>query len=240
MMHIKTLVFLLLLSLGQAAFAQVVASVTHLSGLLSVKRPDGSTKLLSVKSAIEQGDLLTTERDTFARLKFADASEIVLRPGSQLKIEKFNYEAAKPEADSLVFNMLKGGMRAVSGLIGKRSKGAVAYTTPTATIGIRGTHFGALLCQGDCDAIATASGKAPADGLYLDVARGAVIVTNAAGSMLIETGQFGYVRDRVTAPAVVPPEQGLQVTMPDAISHNDAAVLLGKASDSSAAQCVVE
>ncbi|MBC7404504.1 MAG: FecR domain-containing protein [Cytophaga sp.] len=237
-MNIKTIVFLVLLCLARTAFAQVVATITHLSGVLTVKHLDGSSKLLSVKSEVQQGDILITERDTYVRLKFADASEIVLRPDSQLKVEKFNYEIAKPESDSLVLNMIKGGMRAVTGLIGKRNKAAVSYTTPTATIGIRGTHFGALLCQGDCEGISTANGMSSADGLYLDVAQGAIFVTNGAGNVLINVGEFGFVRDRVTLPVVIPSQQGIQVTMPSGISHNKAGGEGGKARSENDAQCV--
>ena len=34
--------------------------------------------------------------------------------------------------------MLKGGLRAVTGLVGKRKRDAVSFGTTTATIGIRG------------------------------------------------------------------------------------------------------
>lgn len=242
-MKTRTLILLLLLSLSSVALAQAVATVTHLSGVLTVKRPDGSSKLLSVKSAVEQGDTLVTESSTYARLKFADASEIMLRPGSQLKIEQFSFDPAKPGSDKLVLNMLKGGMRAVSGAIGKRNTEAVAYTTATATIGIRGTHFGMLNCAGDCGAIATASGQPPSDGLYVDVASGGVVVTNAAGNQIVNAGQFGYVASRDSLPVVVPPSQGIQVTMPPSISRNQASNSAGKDGNAAAsddARCVVQ
>ena len=228
MMNSRILLFLLLLCLGRSALAQVVASVTHLSGVLTVKHVDGSNKVLAVKSEVQQGDTLVTERDTYARLKFADMSELVLRPGSQLKVEKFNYDESRPEADSLVLSMFKGGMRAVSGLIGKRSRDAVNYRTPTATIGIRGTHFGALFCQGDCASVLTESGIPLSDGLYLDVVQGAILVTNEAGSKIIGAGEFGFVRDRETPPVVVPAQLGIQVTMPSSISRNKADDNAGK------------
>lgn len=244
-MKTRTLVFLLLLCLGRIALAQAVASVTHLSGVLTATHADGSSKLLALRSEVLLGDTLMTERDTYARLKFADASEIVLRPGSRLKVEKFHYEPARPEADSLFVSLLKGGMRAVSGLVGKRSRDAVKYTTPTATIGIRGTHFGALFCHGDCADVPTADGAPPADGLYLDVASGAILLSNGAGNALVNSGEFGYVRDAATAPVVVPAPQGIQVTMPASISRNaaadtaDTADAAGGTGGSSAAQCVV-
>ena len=216
----KILILALCLCLSPAAFAEMVATVTHLSGLLSARHADGSSKVLAVGSEVQPGDTLATARETYARIRFLDASEVVLRPGSQVKVESFFYDQAKPDNDGFALSLLKGGMRAVTGLIGKRIKEAVKYTTPTATIGIRGTHFGALLCSGDCTNVPTASGSSPADGLHVDVSSGAVVVTNAAGNVLIGAGQFGFVPNANSIPVVVPPSQGIQVTMPPNIAQN--------------------
>lgn len=208
----------LLVSLSAWA-AGAAGVVTHLSGTLSVKKSDGSTKLLSVKSEVQAGDILSTEQETYARIKFADGGEIVLRPGSQMKVESFAFDESKPANDSSVFNLLKGGLRAVTGLIGKRNRDNVSFTTPTATIGIRGTHFGALFCQNNCFGIPTTSGQPPANGLHVDVASGAISVSNGAGQIVVNTGQFGFVAPNAP-PVVVPPQQGIQVTMPTSISQN--------------------
>lgn len=211
------LAFLLAASVAQAA---PVGEVTHLSGLLSVKRANGTGKVLSVKSGIEEGDLLSTEKETYARVKFKDGGEIVLRPGTQMKIDAYSFNELKPQSDNVIFNLLKGGLRAVTGLIGKRSRDNVSFRAPTATIGIRGTHFGMIFCNNDCGNIQTTSGIPPANGLHLDVAVGAVAVINPAGQTVLSAGQFGFVSGPQSAPVTVPPQQGVQVTMPQIISQN--------------------
>jgi len=208
---------------GAVHAAGPVGQVTHLSGTLTAKRADGSVKLFSVKSEVQEGDTLSTEQDTYARVKFADGGEVVLRPGSQLKVAAYSFDQAKPETDNIVLNMLKGGLRAVTGLVGKRNRDVVSFTATTATIGIRGTHFGALICQNDCGDVPTVTGKPPENGLHLDVADGAIVVKNAAGEQVINAGQFGFVRSAATLPVIVPPQQGIQVTMPTSISQNNAA-----------------
>ncbi len=202
------------------AQAATAGQITHLSGTLSAKRVDGSSKLLSVKSDVMEGDTLSTETETYARIKFADGGEVVMRPGTQLKIENYAYNAAKPESDNIVMSMFKGGLRAVTGLIGKRNREKVSFQTETATIGIRGTHFGALLCRNDCGGIPTTGGKPPPNGLHVDVTNGAITMRNGAGSVQINAGQFGYVASAGTPPAMVPPQQGIQVTMPSSIAQN--------------------
>lgn len=210
----------LLAGLSSPAWATLAGEVTHLSGILSVKKADGTSKILSVKSTVNEGDVIATEADTYARVKFVDGGEVVLRPNSQLKVESYRYEEAKPQSDNVFLGLLKGGLRAVTGLIGKRNQDKVAYQTPTATIGIRGTHFGALQCNNDCGGIPTPTGQPPANGLHVDVASGAISITNAAGSFTFNAGQFAFVPGINLPPELVPTERGIRVTMPSAVAAN--------------------
>lgn len=229
---IATASFVALVLAGPLAWAGNAGSVTHLSGILSAKRADGTSKLLSVKSDVLEGDTLSTESETYARIKFADGGEVVLRPGSQVKVESYAYNAEKPESDNVLINMFKGGLRAVTGLIGKRNRQKVTFQTETATIGIRGTHFGALLCQNDCGGVPTTSGSAPANGLHVDVTSGAITMSNSAGTVQLNAGQFGFAASNAAPPQQVPPQQGIQVTMPPSIAENKGSGKgIGKGSD---------
>ncbi|WDZ96444.1 FecR domain-containing protein [Herbaspirillum sp. WKF16] len=231
---------LAMLAAAGAANAQskVVGTVTHLSGLLTARHADGTRNALAVKSEILQGDTLITERETFTRVKFMDNAEMVLRPGTEVVVSKYVYEQDKPENDSVAIGLVKGGLRAVTGLVGKRNHDAVNFDTPTATIGIRGTNFGALFCQNDCGGVPTPSGSAPPNGLHVDVSQGAVILTNPGGAQVFQAGQFGFVANLNTAPLIVPPTQGVPVTMPQSISKN--APASGGASKASAVDCIVQ
>lgn len=199
-----------------------VGNITHLSGVLFATHADGTGKLLSVKSEVMEGDTLKTEKDTFARIKFVDDGEVVLRPETVFKVAVYAYNPA-PEAkpqDNVLFSLLKGGVRSVTGLIGKRSPDKFGMVTETATVGIRGTHFGALLCNNDCANIPTISGRPPENGLHTDTASGIIFVSNAGGSVDVPAGSFSYTPGPSTAPKLVPPSEGIQVTMPPAISSN--------------------
>jgi hypothetical protein len=208
--------------LPASAWAEGVGTVTHLGGVLRATRADGTSRMLAVKSEIREGDTLRTEKNTFARIKFVDDGEVVLRPDTVFKVDAYSYKpAASPEhKDNILFGLVKGGMRSVTGLLGKRSPEAFKLTTATATIGIRGTHFGALLCSNDCANIPTVSGHAPENGLYTDTASGRTVVSNAAGTVEVPAGSFSYTADANTPPKRVSPAQGIQVTMPPSISNN--------------------
>lgn len=154
---IKALVLLALLGSGTLALAaQVAGTIVQLSGPLLDKKPDGSVKVLALKSEIESGDTLVTEKNTYAMVKFIDNGEITLKPGTSMKIDNYAYEADKPDGDSASFSLLKGGLRSVTGLLGKRNKEKFAMKTPTATIGIRGTTFIVELVEPSAEAVASA------------------------------------------------------------------------------------
>ncbi len=129
-----------MLSAG-SVYAQTVGKVIDLSGPLLARKSGGVVKVLTQTSVVEQGDLLESEKNTYARIKFIDNSEITLRPNTQFRIENFSFDEARPENDSSVFGLIKGGLRSITGLLGKRNKEKYKLNTPAATIGIRGTTF---------------------------------------------------------------------------------------------------
>ena len=235
-----SLLCLICLFICAPSWAGMVGNVTHLGGVIFAVRADGTSKLLSVKSEVMEGDTLKTEKDTFARIKFVDGGEVVLRPETVFKVSAYSYSPAPSEKnqDNIVISLLKGGMRSVTGLLGKRSPDKFQLQTSAATIGIRGTHFGALLCNNDCANIPTVSGQAPGNGLHTDTAQGITLVSNAAGAIEVPAGAFSYTPNPTTPPKLVPPSQGIQVTMPTSISSNKATGGGVGSSDSSA--CTVK
>jgi hypothetical protein len=144
----KQAAFILCALAGTAAFAQGAGTVTHLSGTLSVQRADGSVRILSQKSEVNPGDTLTTQRDSYAQVNFTDGSSMTMRPNTQLKVEQYNFVQDKPQEDSSFLRLVKGGLRTVTGLVGKRGNlDAYKIGTNTATIGIRGSSGDTLLVE---------------------------------------------------------------------------------------------
>ena len=115
--------------------------VTHLSGVLSAKKPDGTIRVLAERSEVGTGDVLTSEKNTYANIRFSDGSQMTMKPASSVKVEKFAYLQDKPAEDSFAVTLLQGGLRLVTGIVGSRSRAKFQVGTQTATIGIRGTTF---------------------------------------------------------------------------------------------------
>lgn len=207
-------VLLATLLAAPAALAGDAGEVTHVSGALLAKKNDGSSRILAPRSRVEEGDLLVTSGDTYARVKFIDGAEVTLRPNSQLKVEQYAFIENRPESDNAFLRLVKGGLRTITGLIGKRRSNAYQMNGVVATIGIRGTQFGALLCQGDCENVTNQFGQTPADGLHVDVTEGMITVSNPSGDTLVGAGDFGFVASPATPPIIVPTGQGVSQNMP--------------------------
>lgn len=187
----------LLAPISLAWGAVAAGTVTHLSGPLMVKKADGSVKALYINSTVEEGDVLITEKRTYARLKMRDNSDITLRPNTHFKVDQFAFDKDRPGEDRSFYSLTKGGMRTITGLIGKRGNmDGYRLNTPTAVAGIRGTGYGATFCQQDC-------GNLP-DGLYVEVTNGVIIVYNKAGSQIYTVGQYGYVSGPNAVPVLLP------------------------------------
>jgi hypothetical protein len=183
-----------------------------------LRKADGSSRLVAPKSPVDEGDVVVTSRDSYARVKFTDGGEVTLRPESQLRIDDYEFDRDSPLRDSLVMSLLKGGMRTITGLVGKRKTEAYRLQTITATIGIRGTHYGAYVCKGDCQHLRTPSGRVPDDGTHLEVIDGAISVRNEAGTFVLGKGDFGFVPDLRTPMIKVP--QADRIPAPPPVFEN--------------------
>ena len=194
-----------------AALAAGAGTVTHLSGTLSVQRPDGSVRILSVNSEVRAGDVLTSQRDSYAQIRFTDGATMTMRPNTQLKIEEYRFIRERPHEDRTFLRLIRGGLRTVTGLVGKRGNpDAYQLGTSTATVGIRGSSGDTLDCTWGCEGV-TGTSHNLAPGVYHTTHTGTYIMRNAAGSQVVEIGQFGFARDRNTPPTLLRGDPGLNL-----------------------------
>lgn len=192
------------------ALAAGAGTVTHLSGTLSVQRVDGSVRILSQKSEVIPGDVLTTQRDSYAQINFTDGSSLTMRPNTQVKVEQYNFVQDRPQEDSSFLRLIKGGLRTVTGLVGKRgNQDAYKIGTSAATIGIRGSSGDTIdNTTGGCEGVTPGCEKLPA-GVYHATYTGSYIMQNEGGSQIISEGQYGIAADLKTQPVILLGDPGL-------------------------------
>ncbi|MFT4564685.1 MAG: hypothetical protein ACI9BW_004455, partial [Gammaproteobacteria bacterium] len=138
--------------------ALVVGRAALVIGTLNITSGDGRTRRAGKGAPLYEGDVLVTETASYAMLALQDEGRITLRAETEFIIQKLKFDRQHPDGDSAVFNLVRGGIRAFTGLIGKRKQNTYRVVTSVATIGIRGTGFD-LVCQGTCGAPTSPSGS---------------------------------------------------------------------------------
>jgi hypothetical protein len=166
------------------AFADAIFET--LKGDVRVINPSGALAIPVRGQRVDAGASVTTGADGQALLRFDDGQAILLSPGSEFKISAYKFDRGQPAGDSIVFDLLKGALRSVSGLIGSRNAGAYALHIPQATVGIRGTDFSTVI----------------GDQSYVSVQSGTISVANTAGTTTFSAGSFGAVSAGGLATAV--------------------------------------
>ena len=146
----------------------------------------------AIGSLVGAGDTIVTGTDGRAQIRFSDGSLVSLQPRSEFRIDDYRFDMAQQRG---FFSLVRGALRTISGAVGKRDPADYRMTTPTATIGIRGTEFlvEETVCTPACHPGRTA-------GLRVAVSAGRVVVYNAAGSIEVPAGSATYVADSSQAP----------------------------------------
>jgi hypothetical protein len=95
----------------------------------------GQTRVLEVGADINIGDKVITDAKGLVEIKFSDDTKLVVGPNSALVIEDYLLRNNN-SAGKFAINALSGTFRFVTG---KARKDLYQITTPTGTIGVRGT-----------------------------------------------------------------------------------------------------
>lgn len=145
----------------------------------------GAVRTLKRGDDVFSGDRLETPNGSRLQVSFVDGAYISLQPDSEYEIAQYQYSGQQDGTERATYRLLKGGVRAVTGLIGKKNPDAYKVQTPVATIGIRGTGHNTRYCHGDC--------PGRRDGLYHNTWEGITFVVNDVGSVEVPTGSGVFV-----------------------------------------------
>jgi hypothetical protein len=159
------------------------ATITSMKGDVRVGNSPASAS-----TAVFSGATITTGPGAQATLLFDDKQQIVLNENTTFRIADFRYHAEQPRGDRAVFDLLRGALRFITGIVGARSRNTVALRIPQATIGIRGTDFMVVLVNPG----------------YVNVVHGAIGVTNGGGTTVFGEGAIGQVANAASLATSIP------------------------------------
>lgn len=123
------------------AASESVGSVILSFGQNVAVSHQGDERKLKRQSDVYADDLLKTSGKGRLQVRFTDGSRLSLKPNTEFKIAEYHFESDKPKDGKAIYKLLKGGMRTISGQIGKVDKEDYQLDAVVATIGIRGTDF---------------------------------------------------------------------------------------------------
>lgn len=175
------LVFLALVLCHTANSAELFGTVDALSGSSSIVDQSGKAAATSVGSKIFEGQTINTGQDGEVHVVTEDGGIIAVRPNTVFRVDE--YKAEGNSTDKIFMSLLKGTVRSITGWVGKYDHSAYRITTPTATIGVRGTDHETTVIE---------AGNGDDPGTYDTVNEGSTVMKTPHGSSEVAVGKFAF------------------------------------------------
>jgi len=145
----------------------------------------GQGRPLAKGAELIAGDTIFTHSGR-AQLRFTDGAVISLQPNSEFRIDEYRFAGKADGSERGLFSLIKGGLRTITGLIGRSNRNNYRVSTAVATIGIRGTEYT----------------MAYAGSLSGTVGEGEIAVCNGAGCLNVTNGESYVVANANVLPAM--------------------------------------
>lgn len=129
-------VVMILLAVPRAAVAQQIATVVQVTGDAEISF-DGRRFIIRDGARVAQGATISTTSDATVEMTFDDGTNMVVGPNSSLEVTEILMISGN-RAGRFAVNALAGSFRFISG---NSDKEAYEISTPSATMGVRGTAF---------------------------------------------------------------------------------------------------
>lgn len=175
-----------------------VGKVVWVQGEVEAVGQGGKSRKLSLASPLFEGDVISSGADGKAGFVMQDNARLVLPPRSSLRVTEYRFVPARAYEGSAAIDLLKGGMRVVTGLLGRLNRESVTFRAATATIGIRGTAFD-MVCasksvsspEGGEYAMAECGGGGSE--LHVSMRSGEISLNGESASIVVAAGQSAVI-----------------------------------------------
>jgi hypothetical protein len=138
---------------------------------------NGAAQPLAKGDAVFEGDLIRSAAGSHAQLVMSDEALVAVRAESSVKLTKYSYQGHEDGTERAIIELLKGGMRSVTGAIGRTNKENYQLKNDMHVIGIRGT---------DHETFATEAGT------FSRVTMGGTYIQAPAGRVEVAPGQIAF------------------------------------------------
>ena len=128
----------------------VVARIVEVEGsvaAINAKELEQEPRPLTVGAPLYSADIVESEKGAYAVLVFKDEGRISVEAESNFEIKNYKFSDLAAQ-NKTSYDLVKGGMRLLTGIIATENKEDFSVNTPVATIGIRGTGFDLVYREG--------------------------------------------------------------------------------------------
>lgn len=129
---------------AQPPATYVGGEVMFVSGRADRVKQDGGATAVAKGMQLLEGDLIRTQQDSHVYVRLRDGGLLVVRPASELHVDLWRFDAARPQDSQIKYTLDSGVARHVSGKAAKAAREKFRFNTPMAAIGVRGTDFTVL------------------------------------------------------------------------------------------------
>lgn len=141
------LLMVALLCARDVAATPLAAGKTVMARGVVEARTEAEIRSLQRLAPVYSADLVTTGPVSASQLRMSDGGLLSLQADSAVAIRQYQLDAATAESQ-IRLELLKGGLRTITGTLPGAGKN-YQLNTPVATIGVRGTHYEAVIKDGD-------------------------------------------------------------------------------------------
>ncbi len=173
--------------ISQSTHAGIAGDVLFVNGQVQATNSAGQTRDLQKGDAVHESDTVITGKNASAQIRMRDGGMIAVRPDSQLKFDSFVFMGKEDGTERSFFSLLKGGFRAITGLIGQKNKPNYRIETVASTIGIRGTDHEVYVVVPGSELATKVS-----VGTYNKVNVGETVMTTNQGTVNVLPNQMGF------------------------------------------------
>jgi hypothetical protein len=137
----------------------------------------GVTRRLAQGDVVREGDTLATGADSHLQLRMADDALLALRPDSRLRLHIYNFVERGAPGSYASMELFVGGLRSITGAIGRIEKHNYLIRGGKSLIGVRGTDHEVFVVDA---------------GTYDRVTQGATYIADERGRVDLEPGETGF------------------------------------------------
>ncbi len=150
---------------------------------------------------VREGETILTGAGALTQIRLVDGGMLSIRGDTEMKFDRFSHAGENDRESSMFLSLLKGGFRSVTGLIGRLNRDGYRVTTPSATIGIRGTDHEPVVVPVPPPGVTP---QVP-PGTYDRVYSGETFIQNRQGAVLnVGPNEVGFISVQGAAPAILP------------------------------------